>query len=137
MCAGVSRETAAHGHEQAGSAAGAGNEPVSRETEPAPSTPRRNPLSRALVFALLLPLRVYRRYITAALPPRCRYYPTCSAYAEQAVRELGPFKGTVLAVWRVLRCNPLSSGGLDPLENRRLFRSGTPEEPAAPSPKTV
>jgi len=134
MCAGVSRETAEHEHEQVELA---GADPVSRETEAVASTPRRNPVSRALVFVLLLPLRVYRRYISPALPPRCRYYPTCSAYAEQAVRELGPFKGTVLAVWRVLRCNPLSSGGLDPLENRRLFRSGTPEKQAPPSAKTV
>jgi len=137
MCAGVSRETPEQGREQAPRAADGVGDAVSRETDAVPSTPRRNPLSRALVFILLLPLRVYMRYISPALPPRCRYYPTCSAYAEQAVRELGPFKGTVLAVWRVLRCNPLSSGGLDPLENRRLFRSGTPEKPAAPSPKTV
>ena len=107
---------------------------VKRTPSPPPHVATR---SRALVFILLLPLRAYMRYISPALPPRCRYYPTCSAYAEQAVRELGPFKGTVLAVWRVLRCNPLSSGGLDPLENRRLFRSGTPEKQAAPSAKTV
>ena len=101
---------------------------VSREPPPAP---RRNPVSRALVFVLLLPIRAYARWLSPALPPRCRYYPTCSAYAEQAVRELGPFKGTIVAAWRVLRCNPWSPGGLDPLDNRRLFRSNTSNEVAA------
>lgn len=82
--------------------------------------------SRPLTALVLLPIRLYRRLVSPLLGPRCRYYPTCSAYAEQAVRELGPFRGTILALWRVLRCNPLSSGGLDPLENRRLFRSQPP-----------
>lgn len=71
----------------------------------------------------LAPIRAYRRWISPLLGARCRYYPTCSAYAEQAVRELGPLKGFVVALWRLLRCNPFSSGGLDPLESRRLFRS--------------
>jgi uncharacterized protein len=77
---------------------------------------------RALVAALLLPLRVYARLISPALPARCKYYPTCSAYAEQAVRELGIIKGTILAVWRLARCNPWSHGGVDELADRRLFR---------------
>lgn len=101
-------------------------EPVSRETG---SGRRRNPISRALVLLLLLPLRVYSRFISPALPPRCRYYPSCSAYAEQALRELGPFKGSIVAAWRVMRCNPLSPGGMDPLEARTLFRSGGTDRP--------
>jgi putative membrane protein insertion efficiency factor len=140
MCAGVSRETEAGGageHEAAPdldrSATGS---PVSRETEGS-SSPHSNPVPGALGWLLLLPLRGYRRWISPALPPRCRYYPSCSAYAEQALRELGPFKGTVVAFWRVLRCNPLSSGGLDPLENRRLFRSGNPTEPSPRAPKAI
>lgn len=83
--------------------------------------------SGPLTALALFPIRIYRRLVSPLLGPRCRYYPTCSAYAEQAVRELGPFRGTILAVWRVLRCNPMSSGGLDPLENRRLFRSDPPD----------
>ena len=75
-----------------------------------------------LVALLLLPLHVYRRVISPALGPRCKYYPTCSAYAEQAVRELGIVRGTIVASWRLLRCNPFSNGGLDPIENRSLFR---------------
>lgn len=70
---------------------------------------------------LLAPLWAYRRLISPALPARCRYYPTCSAYATQAIREFGILRGTVLASWRVLRCNPLSQGGLDPVSDQRLF----------------
>ena len=88
---------------------------VSRETEGGEG--RTSPL----VAALLLPIRAYRRFVSPALTPRCRYYPTCSAYAEEAIRELGAVRGTVVAVWRVLRCNPFSAGGLDPLSERRVF----------------
>jgi putative membrane protein insertion efficiency factor len=70
----------------------------------------------------LVPLHVYRRLISPVLPPRCKYYPSCSAYAVQAVRELGVIRGTVVAAWRVMRCNPWSLGGVDELSDRRLFR---------------
>lgn len=100
---------------------------VARETRsPAESGAAAAPRAGRLTRLALLPIRAYRRLISPLLGPRCRYYPTCSAYAEQAVRELGPVRGTILAIWRVLRCNPMSSGGLDPLENRRLFRSQHP-----------
>lgn len=80
-------------------------------------------LTRRIAAApLLLLLTLYRRLISPALPRRCRYEPTCSAYAEQAIRELGPLRGTILALWRLLRCNPFSPGGNDPLSERRLFR---------------
>lgn len=92
--------------------------PVSRETECGHEHRRRSPLA-ALI---LLPIRAYRRFISPALPARCRYYPTCSAYAEEAIRELGVIRGTILAGWRLLRCNPLSNGGLDPVSERKLFR---------------
>jgi putative membrane protein insertion efficiency factor len=78
---------------------------------------------RALFVAVLLaPLRFYRRFISPALPRRCKYEPTCSAYAEQAVRDLGLVRGTIVAGWRLLRCNPWSHGGWDPVSDRRLFR---------------
>ena len=76
---------------------------------------------RALVTLFLAPLRAYR-YMSSAFPRRCKYEPTCSAYAEQAVRELGLVRGSILAAWRLLRCNPWSHGGWDPLADRRLFR---------------
>ena len=71
---------------------------------------------------LLLLLRAYQRWISPAFPRRCKYHPTCSDYAVQAVRELGPLRGGIVAAWRVLRCNPLSDGGIDDLADRRLFR---------------
>jgi putative membrane protein insertion efficiency factor len=75
------------------------------------------------VSALMLALiGVYQRWVSPALPQRCKYYPTCSAYSAQAIRELGPVRGAIVAGWRLLRCNPLSDGGFDELEDRRLFR---------------
>jgi putative membrane protein insertion efficiency factor len=90
------------------------NDAVSRET---------GAIARLATAMVLVPIRLYKRLISPLSGPRCRYYPTCSSYAEQAIRELGPLRGIIVAAWRVLRCNPWSSGGLDPLENRRLFRS--------------
>jgi putative membrane protein insertion efficiency factor len=62
---------------------------------------------------LLLGLIAAYRWLTSGLAPRCKYYPTCSAYAEGALRRHGVVKGTLLAMWRVLRCNPFSHGGVD------------------------
>lgn len=72
--------------------------------------------------ALLLLLSVYQRWISPAFPRRCKYEPTCSRYAVEAVSELGPVKGSILACWRLLRCNPLSNGGIDDVADRTLFR---------------
>lgn len=66
------------------------------------------------VFILIL--RFYQRFISPMFPPSCRYQPTCSQYAIDALRKYGVFKGTALAVWRVLRCNPWSKGGYDPVK---------------------
>ncbi len=79
-------------------------------------------MKRVAAAPLLLLLGVYRRFVSPALPRRCRYEPTCSAYAEQAIRELGPIRGSITACWRLLRCNPFSRGGIDELADRRLFR---------------
>ena len=70
----------------------------------------------------LTPVHLYRRLISPLLPQRCKYYPSCSSYAVQAVRELGVVRGTILAAWRLARCNPWSHGGVDELADRRLFR---------------
>jgi len=75
---------------------------------------------RRLVVA---PIRVYQRLFSPALGQRCRYYPSCSTYAVQAVQNYGILRGLVLAVWRVLRCNPLSRGGVDPVHEQRLFKT--------------
>jgi putative membrane protein insertion efficiency factor len=68
------------------------------------------------------PIVVYQRLVSPALPRRCKYEPTCSAYAVQAVQEYGILRGLILAAWRVLRCNPWSHGGYDPVSAQRLFR---------------
>jgi uncharacterized protein len=79
-------------------------------------------VKRLLTALLVAPIRLYQRLISPAIGPRCRYYPTCSNYAVEAIRELGPVRGTILAAWRVLRCNPFSHGGIDELSDRKLFR---------------
>lgn len=87
-------------------------------------------MKRFLVALLLAPIRVYQRFISPALPRRCKYYPTCSAYAVDAVREFGIARGAILAGWRLLRCNPFSPGGYDPVEAQTLFRRRGEEMPA-------
>jgi putative membrane protein insertion efficiency factor len=69
------------------------------------------------------PVRLYQRTISRGLPARCKYHPSCSEYAVQAIRRYGVLRGAVLAAWRVLRCNPWSHGGLDFVEDQKLFRT--------------
>jgi putative membrane protein insertion efficiency factor len=76
---------------------------------------------RLLRAVLLLPVRLYQRLISPLTPQRCKYHPTCSAYAAEAVRTHGVLRGTVLAAWRLLRCNPLSNGGIDRVADQRIF----------------
>ncbi len=87
-------------------------------------------MSRPLRQAALLPIRAYRRLLSPLLPPRCRYHPSCSAYAVEAIETYGILRGTVLAGWRLLRCNPLSHGGYDPVAAQTLFRP-LPRTPSA------
>ena len=76
---------------------------------------------RLLREVFLLPLHLYRRVISPLFGQRCRYYPSCSQYAVEAVREYGLVRGSVLAGWRVLRCNPWSRGGFDHVHDQSLF----------------
>ena len=71
-------------------------------------------MSRVLVALI----RAYQIVLSPLLGPRCKYYPSCSSYAIEAVRVHGALRGSGLAAWRVLRCNPLSNGGLDPVPPR-------------------
>ena len=73
----------------------------------------------------LAPVLAYQRFVSPLFPRRCKYEPTCSRYAVEAVRELGVIRGGLVAAWRLLRCNPWSHGGYDPVSARRLFRART------------
>jgi uncharacterized protein len=68
-------------------------------------------------------IRFYQVVVSPELPGRCKYYPSCSQYALEAVGEYGAARGFVLGAWRVLRCNPFSYGGYDPISGQKLFRS--------------
>lgn len=74
-------------------------------------------------------IRLYQRLLSPALPRRCRYEPTCSAYAAESIRRFGWLRGSVLAAWRLLRCNPFSDGGFDPVREEFTLRVG-PVDPA-------
>ena len=76
---------------------------------------------RLPALAGLALLRLYRLVVSPLYADRCKYHPTCSQYAVDALRELGLARGVVLAAWRLLRCNPWSHGGVDRIEQRKLF----------------
>ena len=72
-------------------------------------------ISRAFGALFTLPIILYQKLLSPLLPPTCKYCPTCSAYAIDAYKKHGVFLGTLLTVWRLLRCNPWSLGGIDPV----------------------
>ena len=72
-------------------------------------------IRKAIVWLLILLIRFYQLAISPLTPPSCRFTPTCSEYARQALIKHGPVKGLLLAVWRVLRCNPWGGSGYDPV----------------------
>ena len=73
--------------------------------------------------SFLAPIRAYQRWISPS-PRRCRYEPTCSAYAVEAIERFGVVRGLLLGAWRLLRCNPFSHGGFDPVPERFTLRAG-------------
>jgi putative membrane protein insertion efficiency factor len=75
---------------------------------------RAGPVARAL----LMLIRAYQRWISPALAPRCRFYPSCSAYAVTAIERFGAARGSALAVWRLLKCQPFHPGGIDHVPTR-------------------
>ena len=85
---------------------------------------RTPPLAKPLIVLIA----GYQRWISAGLPPTCRFYPSCSAYAVEALREHGLLKGTALAVWRLVRCAPWHPGGVDLVPPRRHRRAETVDE---------
>ena len=74
-----------------------------------------NIFTKSLGWLLMLPIRFYRKFISPMTPPSCRFTPTCSEYAIEAISKHGPFKGTWLAIRRVLRCRPGGGSGYDPV----------------------
>ena len=80
----------------------------------------------ALRSIAVFPIRLYQRVLSPAFGSRCRYYPSCSEYAAQAITRFGILRGLVLAGWRLLRCNPWSHGGVDLVEDQRLFKPSGP-----------
>jgi putative membrane protein insertion efficiency factor len=80
--------------------------------------------ARAAQAIVVAPIALYQRVISPAIPRRCKYEPTCSRYAVEAIKQYGILKGVVLAGWRLLRCNPWSHGGYDPVDAQRVFRIG-------------
>ncbi|HEX3282631.1 MAG TPA: membrane protein insertion efficiency factor YidD [Pyrinomonadaceae bacterium] len=68
---------------------------------------------KSLLIALL---RSYKNFVSPFLPPACRFFPTCSEYAAEAIGRYGAIRGTGLALWRLLRCHPFSAGGYDPVK---------------------
>jgi len=77
---------------------------------------------------LLALIDFYRREISPRVPPTCRFTPTCSAYAKEAIERHGASRGCLLAVWRVLRCNPFCKGGYDPVPPVRKLGDGQEPE---------
>jgi putative membrane protein insertion efficiency factor len=88
-------------------------------------------LAKAGRTVVVLPIRAYQRLLSPIVGERCKYYPSCSEYAAQAITKFGILRGLVLAGWRVLRCNPFSHGGYDPVEAQRLFKSRNPAHTAS------
>jgi len=75
-------------------------------------------------FVFLVAIRAYQLAISPLLPPSCRFHPSCSAYAFRSITVHGSAKGLVLAIWRLLRCNPWNDGGLDPVPERGQWLPG-------------
>ena len=92
--------------------------------------PRRSPLARVLVAVV----GAYRRFVSPFLPPSCRFYPSCSAYAVTALAEHGAVRGTALTLVRLAKCGPWHPGGVDHVPHRAAVSPGagapTSEEPS-------
>lgn len=68
---------------------------------------------------LIALIRFYQRFISSRTSPSCRFTPTCSAYAIEAIERFGAFRGSGLAIWRILRCNPFGKAGYDPVPEKK------------------
>lgn len=75
----------------------------------------RSGVSHSVTRVLIALIHLYQRTISRLLPPRCRFYPSCSEYAAEALKRHGPLRGGCLAASRIARCHPLNPGGVDPV----------------------
>jgi putative membrane protein insertion efficiency factor len=73
-------------------------------------------------YVFIFIIKLYKKLISPMLPPSCRFYPTCSEYAGEALMKHGAIKGLLLSVWRILRCNPYNRGGYDPVPKEFTFK---------------
>ncbi len=73
-------------------------------------------------YIFMFPVIVYKKLISPLFPARCKYYPTCSSYAVEAIKRFGIIRGGILSAYRILRCNPWSNGGIDPVPERFTFK---------------
>lgn len=77
---------------------------------------KNNILSQILKNVLIGAIRLYQKYISPLKPPSCRFYPSCSQYALDAIKKYGSIKGTFMSVRRILKCHPFNPGGYDPVK---------------------
>jgi putative membrane protein insertion efficiency factor len=83
-----------------------------------------NFLHKVLVWLMIIPIRFYQYSISPLLPKTCRHFPSCSVYAIEALKVHGIFRGSYLAVWRILRCNPWGTHGYDPVPPKKTGKHG-------------
>ncbi len=76
-------------------------------------------------------IRMYQKHISSQTPPVCRFYPTCSHYAYTAIERFGVIRGTLMAMWRILRCNPFNPGGYDPVPEKKVRGKKNQEKKSA------
>ena len=90
-------------------------------------------MNKILSYPFVFLIRLYQKYISPHTGGSCRFTPTCSSYAIQALEEWGPIVGLAMAIWRILRCNPFSKGGYDPVPLRKKHRKaqGAAEDDAS------
>lgn len=88
------------------------------------------------IWLLVLPIRGYQRWISAYIPASCKYHPTCSAYTVAALRRHGPIKGLMLGTARLIRCNPWSDGGINPIPASGRWRADVRPDGSNDAPLT-
>ena len=87
-------------------------------------------------YVMIWLIRLYQRFISPLKPKSCRYTPTCSAYAIEAFTKRGFFVGFALTLWRILRCNPFSKGGYDPVPEKRKRKPRRTDKENEPANET-